>query len=60
MLKNDIELYSYVCKGKTRNITEGYFIQKNPFNLGKVTDNFNGVSLAVYDRFAIVSSIVRS
>lgn len=29
---------------------KAYFIQKNIFNLGKVTDNFNGVSLAVYDR----------
>lgn len=29
---------------------KAYFIQKNVFNLGKVTDNFNGVSLAVYDR----------
>lgn len=29
---------------------KAYFIQKNLFNLGKVTDNFSGVSLAVYDR----------
>ncbi len=29
---------------------KAYFIPKNIFNLGKVTDNFNGVSLAVYDR----------
>lgn len=27
-----------------------YFIQKNLFNLGKTIDNFNGISLAVYDR----------
>lgn len=27
-----------------------YFIQKNLFNLGKTTGNFNGISLAVYDR----------
>lgn len=27
-----------------------YFIQKNYFILGKTTDDFNGVSLAVYDR----------
>lgn len=29
---------------------KAYFIQKNLFNLGKVTDDFNGISLAVYDR----------
>lgn len=29
---------------------KAYFIQKNILNLGKVMDNFNGVSLAVYDR----------
>ena len=28
----------------------GYFIQKNFLNLGKTIDNFNGISLAVYDR----------
>lgn len=27
-----------------------YFIQKNFLNLGKTIDNFNGISLAVYDR----------
>lgn len=27
-----------------------YFIQKDFFNLGKTIDNFNGISLAVYDR----------
>lgn len=27
-----------------------YFIQKNYFNLGMTTDDFNGVSLAIYDR----------
>lgn len=27
-----------------------YFIQKNFLNLGKTMDNFNGISLAVYDR----------
>lgn len=27
-----------------------YFIQKDFFNLGKAIDNFNGISLAVYDR----------
>lgn len=27
-----------------------YFIQKNFFNLGKTTDDFNGISLTVYDR----------
>ena len=27
-----------------------HFIQKNFLNLGKTMDNFNGISLAVYDR----------
>ena len=27
-----------------------YFIQKNFLNMGKTIDNFNGISLAVYDR----------
>ena len=27
-----------------------YFIPQNLFDLGKTTDNFNGISLAVYDR----------
>ena len=27
-----------------------YFIQKNFFNLGKTTDDFNGITLTVYDR----------
>ncbi len=29
---------------------KAYFIQKNFFNLGKTTDDFNGVFLSVYDR----------
>ncbi len=29
---------------------KAYFIQKDFFNLGKITDDFNGISLAVYDR----------
>ena len=29
---------------------KAYFIQKDFFSLGKTTDEFNGVSLAVYDR----------
>ena len=29
---------------------KAYFIQKNYFVLGKTTDDFNGVTLAVYDR----------
>lgn len=29
---------------------KAYFIQKDFFDLGKTTDEFNGVSLAVYDR----------
>lgn len=29
---------------------KAYFVQKDFFNLGRITDDFNGIELAVYDR----------
>lgn len=39
-----------------------YYMQPELYELGKITDNFNGVELPVYDRerqYVIVSNIVQ-